>query len=296
MNIVISHNPINNVIAGISATLQKIASKDNKIKTHIWDVKNKPVYDMMDEINPDIIFMDANQVTQTFITAIEDRPPKHLIMFGISYFQQLNPSLICLPTNIPDKIKSHIDKERLSYLEIELAANIAQYYGGSFSKKLQSDILYISNIDTQHRPDIQQCLTEIYKTDLYSLKIVGRHPVALPAYLGMTSIKNELDLMKSAKIVIDFDGSMLYNYIVNGVPCISNKTNAYYPKFEHANDIMKLVAQNCSIVDEEIQKAISTDTYFHTLGKIFYELNLDDLANITFDIINKIADGRGKYK
>ena len=290
MNIVISYNPDNIFIAGLTASLQ--ATDDEIIA---WLPEQKPVYDMIDEAHPDILFMDAKCVTRAAITAIQENPQIRLVLFGLSFFDKLKPELICLPDNIPDKIIENIDKEQLPYISLPLAANVAQYNRGQNKKEYHSDILYISNVDPTTNPLIMETLTAIHKEDL-NLKICGKHKINLPEYLGRTTIQEECDFMASTNLAIDFDHYMLLNYIANKVTTYSNKPynlDSYTPpSFSSATDFMYLIEPamiNYNVVESQ-NTILKSHTYFHRLHTIFTKLDIQNMATRSLETLKQFTD------
>lgn len=280
MKKVITYNPNDNTIMGIISSLKVV--DDNLI---IWDTKNKPIYDMIDEIKPELMFLDSQQITPIILEALNNNKDIKVVLFGLSYYQQINPTLILLNDDISKSVMTQFQKNGCPYYIIKKAANIAQYTNGQVIDSYFSDILYLSVDNPQQNPHILEILISLSKQK-YRLKICGQYPILLSSYLGRTTIKDMTNLMLSTKIGIDFDGSMLYNYIANGVFCISSVKNEYMPCFNHRGSLEDTLAHflnDQSLRDDWTipaqKKVLSEHTYFHRLKDILQILELNDLAD-----------------
>ncbi len=289
MNIVISYDSNDMMINGLCAALKVIYPN-----TVAWIPNKKPVYDMIDEIQPDLIFIGSKYINNSFISAVnnnnKDAKRIDIVVFGISHFDKINPRLICLPDNVPDTILKHIDNYK--YIKISPAANVVQYWNGKHEEKYQSDILYIS--DTQAiDEEIIHTLSIIRQH--YQLKICGKYKVALPEYIGQTTYKEESNFMASTKIAIDFNQSMLLNYGANRVFSLSNTTNLYFPKFTlkeillQLNKYMNLAVSRETISNNSYKNILKHHTYFHRLSDILNILQLSDLAQQSLSVAAKLS-------
>jgi len=276
MKIVISYNPNDDMICGIMAALKRV--DDSLI---IWDMRTKPVYDMIDEIQPDLLLLDSQQITPTILRALEENKNISVVLFGLSYYQQVKPLMMCLPYNTPQILFKRLDEEKILYYLINPAANIAQYTGGEYDDRYQSDILYLSVDNKPHMTILTNLSIQKYK-----FKICGRVPINLNNYLGQTTFKDMTSLIKSTKIGIDFNCSMLYNYIANGILCLSDTKNDYYPHFTSFGYLVELIEKYLYDEDKRqdmIQTAqkevLRQHTYFNRLKDILFKLQIYPLAN-----------------
>ncbi len=271
MKIVISYSPNHPVLAGLVPTLQVINEE-----TVVWLPQNKAVYDMIEEVKPDIIFMDDQLVGPSFISAMKENPHIKVVLFGVSFASQLNPSLTCLPTNIAEHVKNNLINDNIEYIIISRAANIVQYRNGTMSSDYECDVFYwsVKPVDDE----TFDVLCDLVQTNL-KVKIGGPFKVPLPQYVGNLDIYDVSNFMVSADLALDF------NYI-SELDYVANKTKLLrYPYIPTSKDIIEFIQLNkpnfgydeLMLLDHRV-RILKNHTYFHRLNDIFKKLKMDDLA------------------
>lgn len=271
MKTVITYNPNNDIVAGIAASL-----KYRDPQTVLWDVFHKPISDMFDELHPDILFLDSLVITSDILKVAKNYPDLKIVMFGSSYYRYIEPSVICLSEFIQQKTIDELDKANINHITIKRVANTAQYSNGKYNKDYESDILYLSTTKNGTNYSI---IEKLSYTD-YTIKICGNYAVYFSCYLGPASFREMSDLMKSTKLAIDFNGVMLYNYIANGVFCLSDTPNPFMPSFSSFEELQKLIYEYLpasnkkqSIIDKAQSTVVKQYTYFNYLDLIFDKIS-----------------------
>ncbi len=279
MNIVITYNPNHPILSGLVPTLQVINTE-----TVVWIPQHKPVYDMIEEVNPDIIFMDDKQITPSFISAIKENPNIKIVLFGLSFISQLNPSLVCLSNNIPEQIQENLKNNNIEYMSVSRAANIVQYRNGKKSPEYECDVFYWSTVPVNK--EIFDVLCDLVQTDL-RVKIGGPFRVLLPQYIGDLDIYDVSNFMVSAKFALTNTTSEI-DYMANEVNVL-----IYPGSFTGSRDLIQSIQQWSNKNDEDMYGSqilyenklhtINNRTYFHRLHDIFKKLKMDDLAQQSLD-------------
>lgn len=89
------------------------------------------------------------------------------------------------------------------------------FYIGPFDKNKRSDLLVLSNYAIS-----QECyhkLLDIVHAASYNLKIIGRHSVNMPQYLGETTIEETMSFVGSTTLLLDYDEKYTKECIYSGV-------------------------------------------------------------------------------
>jgi len=221
MKVVIT-NTNNLILNGIAASFTALH------QTIIWNTQIKPAYDMMIEMNPDIVICHTSSIDSIVKKALQEYRQQYKLVLCDScpipatLIDELNPDLICgLNTEQPI-----IDSLR-KYLTLHNAANSKQYHSGIYDPKLATQLLYVSNIAPNDF--ILQTLTNIANGTNLQIKIIGPYTIPFVEYLGQTSLEETANFFTSAQITLDFDNNSLYDVAYNNGFAISNRNNGYYP-------------------------------------------------------------------
>ncbi len=238
MKILISH-PFDNVSEGLAQVISSIGED-----LVIWNI-NQPIYDILEQSKPDLIFSRSQHLTNTVINALKEYK---------------------------------VEFVNLDELNIEPAANLA-YHDIKYDEKYSTDIFYYS----QNTSPEEMCYLQEIINRQYQLKIIG-NKLPLSNYLGMGNVNDVIKFMKSCKIAIAFDIWTLYTYAANKVFCISNIENKLFPSFSQTSELTDLL-NNClepthptatglKKIDIKIayNYIISNHTFFHKTYDIFQKL------------------------
>lgn len=133
----------------------------------IWNPHKKPINDMLDEAKPNLLF-------HPYVRKGYEMEVDYLKQHGCQSLFLTNDS----------------------------CANIAQFWKGTPNTKYAADLLYISDI--QVTQDIIKYLLECREG--YKLRIIGQYPVSMPEYVGVPTIRNIADSIKSCNTILDYHG------------------------------------------------------------------------------------------
>lgn len=212
--LVISSNKCPRNINGILSTLQFI-----KKDCLIWKSDEKPIFDMLEEKRPNVLFATPTEGDEVLQLAKDEYNFK-LVYFGVENTRVI-PDLWCVPINTPP---SHLHKisELCSVYQMSRFADIAKFYGGKNKKEYQYDVLYYSDVDITNEDC--QCLTSKVFNEV---KLCAVGPVSIPihSYLGNVSISTMSDLIQSCKLGFDFYGIHDMDFAGLGLPVVKNLTD-----------------------------------------------------------------------
>lgn len=292
MKIVATYHPTYPKFIGIISSLAVIEPQ-----TTIWIPQHKPVFDMFDEVQPDLLICMSEDLTPQLVSALTEYKTD-VIIFGLQYPQEITPRLLCCD-NIPKKILDNIKTPTYNVLS---AANTAQFKNGTYHTKYASDILYISNknldVDTD-LPILQQLSTADFK-----IKMCGPQVIPLPQYIGQANPYHLSNLLASTKIVLDFDENIMWDAAFNKVFCLSNKTITdkphhtkpmLYPSFVSASGFLDEITHFLS--DEKHRQSYIKrvhyqalhNTYFHCLKEIGVKVNVKTWVDKANEKIKEIT-------
>ena len=275
---ILVQQPTEPIIEGILQTLISIG--ENVI---VWN-PTTPAQDLLDIHKPEL--------TICYNDSLKVKPTGKLILVG-EHSNNIRPDLLCRSAN-----QHHIDKDaqsRLSYanevLFLETAANFAYTNMGTDTKdktdpKYKTDLFYYSQNTT---PEILKYLLDIEPK--YQLKIIGPHRLPLPSYLGVGDSDDIVKFMRSCKIALAFDSSVLYTYAANNVFCVTNQNTDLFPPISDLEKIAKYdVEQIDKIVDKAYNYVIAHHTYFHRVHNIFTRLGYLEQAEKCLTTLKQITN------
>jgi hypothetical protein len=275
---------------GIISTLVLLGGKlPDKIRVKNWNPATKPVFDMFDELRPDLIVCDAHTAPK-MNRALQEYGTK-LVVCGGMPAHDLQPDLILFNDSVPEMIKKHCE---FPYLSISPAANLGKYRNGKVVEDKKSDVLYFAS---QKEPQNSEAsiLGLLSSMDL-KFKIIGyRRP--LLQYVGQTNVYETADFLASAKITIDVNGAQKYDVAAQGGFCLSNKSGLFphIAEFspegwaEAIEDYLGNDDKRTKLAKAIHSQVIKQDTYFHRLADMFIELDWDEEHNQTIEILEQLV-------
>ena len=152
--------------------------------------------------------------------------------------------------------KNQLSKTKSINIEgIPKLSTIGLYKKGQYRKDLSNPIGYISNYPLNGR---QYLIDTLYDYHNKGLRVIGKYAISIPNYVGGCSFDDAMDFAVSSDQILDFDGDMVYEYILNG----------------------------CNIVQKgKIVKSVVKDTIFNELNYISYFM--ESIKFIDQDIFKK---------
>lgn len=251
-----------------------------------WNPDVKPIFDMMEEKKPNLLLCHSEDINIDMVNALEEYNPK-IVLIGFSS-AYIKPDLLCIPEEKikNPKIVEYLEKSGLKIMTINKRANVAQYNGGKFCEEYSSDILYLSR--EQPSNNTITILKYLINNTNYRVKICGNYQLPFAEYLGRIDLSTALDMMKSSKVVLDFDGDIAWNCAAMNVPCLSNRDDNCAIYYQNTDDLMDKInsilvsSSQPNLIEELYNKKM---TYHHLLAQILENINLTTEAS---DITSKI--------
>ncbi len=276
MNVVFSS--LSNIPAfnGIADTLA--ANGENAVR---WDGGVKPVFDMFEELKPEYLFIGQGQIDGALIEAIQQYPNTKMIVYGANIPAEIESvvKLVVVPMNVPDTIMRNIT---VPATKIKKAANLVQFSGGYYNDKMKSDILYITNSASVQRGYINSHLSGLLFNTNYNVKVVGSFKMPCPQYIGRITLKETLNFIKSASLVLDYDWDISLDIVANQSLPITNIKNDLVPYYSSDAELLELVEKYTrnekarrKLAREAYKAIIDKDTYFHRTADLGDLLGVD---------------------
>jgi len=235
----------------------------------LWNPQQMPVFDMLQETQAQYLFIDAKYVNQHVAAACAEQHNLKVVVFNT-----LNPIIKAhLRVFDPSFNMKLVPDEVLSF-QLAPAANYARYRMGCYLDKYDTDVFYYHQRN-QHTGHIIDDLYEIAEAG-YRVRVAGNH-LSCPFYIGHTNIYHGMEMATSAKIVLDYDDEMIYNYAVNRIFCLGDtKTfstlrtgdNPRRSTVERVEKFMASEKDRRVITDKIYDEAIESKTYFHQAATV----------------------------
>ena len=236
----------------------------------IWDMENKPAFDLLYELNPDYLFISNSQIKPDLIEALGEYKKTKVILQGEYVHPGLN--IICLLTgpDIDAIMLNNISADIPRY-SLKIAANYAEFRNGIKSTKLETDIGYLTSPTDNLPLNIVRSLQN--RDDKF--KMIGPKHMEGYSYLGHASHATYVNFGYSVKVMIDYNMGNLFNYAANKIFTISNMGADIFPSFnseeqlnEHLDKYLGDPKARYEAAQFAYKKVIDKDTYFHRIYEI----------------------------
>jgi hypothetical protein len=246
-----------------------------------WDTSRKPTIDMFDELRPEIVLLHESQLDDAFSVVIQEFDFKY-VLAAEKPPPQLSKPPEALITSAP--FLQNFPQSYRNLMEAKHLARLAQIHGGGYNDNMKSEVL----VDTtgvgisENIYDVLSFLTSNYKT-----KIIGNSPVKLHHYLGAVNIFERADFIKSTQIMVDFNGSGVWDASYLKIPSItaSNTTPHILPfnSIEVLKNNIDSILNNKLVRNKYIdlcyQELLKGNTYHHFTSQLFKNIKEPDIAN-----------------
>lgn len=269
---------------GIIQAIKKISTD-----FYSWNPKAYPVFDLLTDIKPDIVFIDLKCINNLMIEAFNTYKTK-IVLFGQGVPNNLVPAAVIAQPNTSKVIRRNIESQDYPTLYLHDSANVVDIFNGSINHNMSCEVGYIfDNMDADKY--IQQILLLSYVSKCCKLKIVGQGRIPLPQYIGNIQTNSISSFYKSASIILDFEGSQILDIAANRGFAISTVPNRLYPCFEDISSIDNVQKQIKAILNAdyiEIKNDIARqaqiailqqDTCYHRLCQILEAVNMTDMVS-----------------
>lgn len=268
----------------------KVASVIDDIEASPWEPKRFPVFDVMDDVKPDVVFLSLKDIDNTTIEAVKTYKDTKFVLFSQVVPPEIEDliSLLIAEPSTSDFLRKNIQHPDRPTLYLSDCADLVDIYGQESNPKWSCDIGYfLDHNDPETYTNQIPVFCEMAK--LCRLKIVGPYRMGLPEYLGNISFKNLSQFYKSCNIVIDYDGHTLLNAASNGVFCLSALHNHLYPTldFENLEEQLTSFLNNKPARNKITKKAnkaiLASDTSFHRMSTILKTIGYKKESRMIID-------------
>lgn len=289
MNIVFTHHPAHHTLNGVG-----VAAISTQLNASLWQPARKPVFDMMEEKKPSYLFCTLTDITPVLLAAVEEYRVR-IILFADGVPTNLSsigqPFLQCYSENISDIARKNLDSS--TAIQINKAANYAQYKKGVANNQDSSDIFYLSNSNLQLEQ--QEILSAAIRTG-HQFKVCGNTVLPLAQFLGKASIYSISNLIASSKVCLDFNKNSLYDILANGSVPLSNVEHPFFNSYKNIddftqmlNDLIKAPKLRKKIVKVAKKMVLKDHTYYNRLKAIGHFINEQEIVDMSELAIERIV-------
>lgn len=262
-NIAMSYTPSRETL-GLAATFEAVPTTN----LLFWKPELKPVMDVLDEQQIDVMIIHEQFCGPLLEIIIKEFPNTEFVMLG--GHSDLCPCI----TDMPE------------------LANVAQIHNGTHLKEFECDIaMFTENIDGNIHGSILN-----YLLNNYHVRMFGGQRINAPFYLGQITSKERADIIKSAKCVYDFDGSVSLDAGWLGTPSLRYTENDL--GFKVAKDIGTLETELKLLLDNNFaqmredycnycEELALQNNFFSSLSEFFKGIGKTEIGN---DIDDKFKD------
>lgn len=254
----------------------------NGIEAIPWTPRKFPVFDMLENVKPDVLFIDLCEINKTIIEACNEfASHTKVVVFGAGVPQKLKPTALIAPPNTSPVIRKNIESDEFKTLYMYDSANIVDMFGGEKKDYLECEVGYVFNNASDPELYVDQMMYLANLGNHFRLKIVGPEKIGLPHYLGTLNATGISSFYKSCQIVIDYKGGQILDIAANGGYAVSTVPNGLYPirtKDDPLGQIADLLYKDKSrtkTAKKAQEKVLSKDTCYHRLIEILKALDLE---------------------
>ena len=201
-------------------------------ETMFWDIRKKPVYDAFDQFEPDLVFLQGYNLTESTVKCIEERPEMKIVM-RVSDWSEFNDEIIDeYPVikagekeinflnhikTLPNKLllQTHHCKE---YLELthqrwidngfnlyafENFGDVFEYTNGEYIENLSCDLIFIGGYWGYKARNLDKYIMPLCDPNKnYNLRIFGNQRWPGSKYCGFIPQDISKHALKSSKICL----------------------------------------------------------------------------------------------
>lgn len=238
-----------------------------------WIPKNFPIFDMLEELKPTMLFLNLKEVTKVIIEACNEfRDQTKTILFGRGVPQNLIPTALVAPPNTSQVIRNNIESDEYKTIYLHDSANLVDFFGGEPKSYLACDVGCVFNHREPELYPKQICsLSKIAK--YFRVKIIGNEKIGLPQFLGSLEPKGVSSFYKSSKIILDYNGEQILDVAANSGYLISMVPNKLYPTMaqdilKQIEDLLKKGRTRTKTAKKAQQLIFENDTCYHRLQAV----------------------------
>ena len=295
-----------------------------------WKKDEHSAFDIFDSVQPDLFIGTTWELDRATIKCIKERPDMKVAMVASNWGEfdsqidlKKHPILVANEkelklveqlkeeTGKPDVAWCHYSDEWMTRthnfwsdkLGIQItgvlnAADIIDYYPGTYSEKLASDISFVGGYWGYKARTLDKTIVELcYPIGRYRIKIWGNQKWPVPQYMGVVETATYRDIVSSTKILpnVSEEHSNVYGFDLVERPfkigsmggfCFSDKADwkdilPSMPVYEKANDLPKLIDyylknddDRDSLAKKLQEEVLESHTYFDRAAKVLDRVGL----------------------
>jgi len=242
--------------------------------TFYWSKKDKPLFDLIEEEEPTIIFYHDGDAADSTIEYAQAEYPgiKFVYMQFLPTLSKAKPSLTLAmdPSLVID-----------GSLPIDYRTNLIEMEGGVKQGMFTTEVLILTD-QVDARIDFH-LLTLRALGYQFQTKMYGNNKVNLPNYLGRLRKESYRHALASARVLVAFDSSRYYDACYhNCIPLVfkekkTTELGAY--EFSSLSGLLEKCKVAIEAVNPELSHHASEYTYHHYLIDIFRLLQEETIVD-----------------
>lgn len=292
----------------------------------LWDKSYKPVFDAFDEKNPEILFIDSEQINDQIVRCIKENGASLQVVVKanpnakgaeIRRVEEIEPELV-YTTNL-EKIVEESHKNWLMNVESVLpATNVVDYINGGKVEEFASQVCCISEFTDENVEFKLKWLHYLCDSrNSFRVKVFSNRRLDIIQNLGYLHVSHHKHMLRSAAISLNLTDPDEYDYpysvcheifdlMANKGFALSNISPALEEVFDNdevmffdsektmlhqIEHYLKYPEERVPFIQRGYENVINNHTYFHRADQIFNLLGVD-LPSKPLDTLERITNDK----
>ncbi len=212
-----------------------LALREVGVECIFWDVNNKSLTDLAIETKANILISTAISARE-IPDVVNEFNLKLIVSDSVANINnsRLRPEIYCLTSG-----QAYFGKSRVLYLE--QCSDLVTFKNGETTKNLETEVAYLSDNPNVSFDQLSILNLLCYPNSNLKFKAIGPIALNILGYVGNAEPNKILSLLRSSKIVIDFNQMHLVDYAGNSIFCLSDSDNDYFPNYNKVENISDLI-------------------------------------------------------
>jgi len=256
-----------------------VVLKHSEFDVIFWLNKNKPTFDMFNELKPNLIITTPNYVDNAMMECLDEYKETMVVSLGNdSTNPLLTRTIVCLLATLKSKISLPDN-----FLQIEPFADITTFYPGKHNDKSASDIVCLDMTQEEIAP---------MDNAGFQVKAFGR-PLKSPYYLGPVSPAKSREIFSSAKVGFH---PIVENVVASKCFALSSIEKEEIESYSSDEDMVEKL--NKFIKNDKLRTkstkhtfnyVMSKHTCFHRMASIFKKLDMETESDKVMETFKNYA-------
>ncbi len=265
-----------------------------------------PIFDFIDEVKPDVFFLDKAFITDVVRMACNEISGQtKLALFSDDVPESMNFHLLCTQKQVSDVFLKNLNNIGIDAHCIKEYGYIHDFWNSESDENLASDVGYYfsqkesdaMNQQLNTNPDMFYSYLKLINeiSEVGKLKIVGNNgTLPIPQFLGTVKEKQIYPFLNSSKICLDIFGQNVLDLDANGIFTLSFLKNKLFPTLDMKSTSSQILYYldneelRKKTAKEAQKKIVKSDMCYHRLLEIFDKLEAKSYQDAVRDKIKEI--------